>query len=341
MKNVDQHELLSRYFSGEATMDERARVEAWRQASAENQRVFADLAKIWQNAAPEKVPQIPNVDQVWSELSAQLGLPPETQPARILAMKKAPRTTTPARKVFWSDRYIWAAAAVLFLAFATILYQYSQKATELKKVATAYAQQESVELPDGSIVKLNSGSEIQFSRNFPDSARLVILTGEAYFEVTHDDRPFYVNTGNAQIRVLGTKFGIWARDERTRVTVREGRISLRALVLPPAAAVELTANQMSICWQQNPPEPPQTIDAGQLLGWMEGRIVFDQASLTEIVAELQRVYNVKIELADPALGQHTITGSFFRKPLESVLASISLTLDLQYAKQDDKFVISK
>jgi ferric-dicitrate binding protein FerR (iron transport regulator) len=341
MKNVDQYDLLTRYFSGEANTEERARVERWRQASPENQRVFAELAKIWQNAAPENVPQIPNVDQAWSELSAQLGLPPESRPARIFEMKQAPRSPVPIRKVFWSDRYVWAAAAILLLAFATILYQYSQKATALKTVAAAHAQQESLELPDGSIVKLNSGSEIRFPKNFPDSARYVVLTGEAYFEVTKEDRPFYVNTGNAQIRVLGTKFGIWARDEQTRVTVREGRVSLRALESPPAAAVELTANQMSVCRQQSPPEPPQTIDAGQLLGWLEGKIVFDQTALTEVVAELQRVYNVKIELSDPALGQHTITGSFHRKPLESVLASISLTLDLQYTKSADKFVISK
>ncbi|MGH7597970.1 MAG: FecR family protein [bacterium] len=341
MKNVDQNELLTRYFSGEATTAEHARVESWRQASPENQRVFAELAKIWQSAAPERVPQIPNVDQAWSELSTQLGLPSEAQPARILEMKKAPQPSTPARKIFWSDRYVWAAAAILLLAFATILYQYSQKATELKTIATAYAQLENVELPDGSIVKLNSGSEIRFPKNFSDSARYVILTGEAYFEIIHDNRPFYVNTGNAQIHVLGTKFGIWARDEQTRVTVREGRVSLRALTLPPAAAVELTANQTSICRQQNPPEPLQTIDAGQLLGWLEGKIVFDQTSLTEVMAELQRVYNVTIELSDPALGQHTITGSFLHKPLESVLASICLTLDLQYSKQDDKFAISK
>lgn len=341
MNDTFQYELLTRYFSGEATADERATVETWRQASPKNQRVFAEFAKIWQNAAPEKFLQIPNVDHAWSELSAQLGLPPEAQPARILAMKKAPETSTPVLKVFRSDRYIWAAAAVLLLAFATILYQYSQKAKGVKTLASAYAQQERVELPDGSIVKLNSGSEIRFPKNFPDSARYVVLTGEAYFEVTHDDRPFFVNTGNAQIRVLGTKFGIWARAEQTRVTVREGRVSLRALELPPVAEIELTANQMSICRQQNPPEPPRAVDAGHLLGWLEGKIVFDQASLDEVVAELQRVYNVTIELSAPVLGEHTITGSFHRKPIESVLASICLTLDLQYSKQDDKFVISR
>jgi ferric-dicitrate binding protein FerR (iron transport regulator) len=337
MKNVDPYELLTRYFSGEAAPDERAKIETWRQASPENQRMFAELSRIWQNAASERLPQIPNVDQAWAELSVRLGLPPEAQPARILEMKKSP----PARKVFRSDRYVWAAAAVLLLAFATILYQYSQKTAGLKTVATAYAQQDSIELPDGSIVKLNSGSQIQFPKNFSDSARYVVLAGEAYFEVTHDSRPFYVNTGNAQIRVLGTKFGIWAWDKQTRVTVREGRVSLRALELPLATAVELIANQMSVCQQQNPPEPPRAVDAGLMLGWLEGRIVFDQTSLAEVVAELQRVYNVTIELSDPALGKHTITGSFHHKPIESVLASICLTLNLQYVKAADKFVISE
>jgi ferric-dicitrate binding protein FerR (iron transport regulator) len=254
-------------------------------------------------------------------------------------MKKAPQHAT--RKVFWSDRYVWAAAAILLLGFATILYQFLQNANGLKTITTAYAQQESIELPDGSVIKLNSGSEIQFPKNFSDSARFVTLSGEAYFEVTHDNRPFLVNTGNAQIRVLGTKFGIWARHAQTRVTVREGRVSLRALEMPPATAVELTANQTSVCQQQSPPEPPRTSDADYWLGWLEGKIVFDQTSLAEVAAELQRVYNVTIELSDPKLGAHTITGSFHNKPIESVLASICLTLNLQYTKQADKFVISE
>jgi ferric-dicitrate binding protein FerR (iron transport regulator) len=338
MNKTVQFELLMRYFSGEATTEERATIETWQQASPENQRVFAELEKVW-HGATEKLPQAPNVDQAWSELSARLGLPPESRPARVLEMKKAPQR--PARKVFWSDRYVWAAAAVLLLGFATILYQFLQNANGLKTITTAYAQQESVELPDGSIVKLNSGSEAQFPKNFSDSARYVALSGEAYFEVTHDNRPFYVNTGNAQIRVLGTKFGIWARHEQTRVTVREGRVALRTLELPPETAVELTANQMSVCQHQNPPEPPRTVDADHLLGWLEGNIVFDQTSLTEVVAELQRVYNVIIELSDPALGAHTITGSFHHKPIESVLASVCLTLNLQYTKQAGKFIIAE
>lgn len=338
MNNFDPHEALSRYFSGEASAEERAQIEAWRNAAAENQRAFVELQKLWQSAA-ERSPRLPNVDQAWAALAAELGLPPERTPAKIVEMKKS--VPPAARKFFRSDNYRWAAAAVLLLGFAALIYQFYYDTNALRSVIAQNGQRESISLPDGSLVQLNSGSEIRFYENFSDSARMVTLSGEAYFEVNHDDRPFYVITGNAQIRVLGTKFGIRSRDGETRVTVREGRVSLREIKAAPSTAVELTANQTSVCRQQQPPLSPTTVDAAQVLGWLEGKIVFEQTPLTEVLAELQRVYNVAIELSNPALGPNTITGSFQNKPVESVLASICLTMNLQYAKTGNKFVISE
>lgn len=338
MNITEPNELLARYFSGEATAAERAQVEVWRQVSAANQQMFVEFEKIWQSAQ-EKLPRLPNVDHAWAELAAQLELPNESPAAKILAMK----TPSPpsARKVFWSDRYVWAAAAVLLLTCSAILYNFFSPANQVQIVKAAPGRHESVNLPDGSLVQLNSGSEIRFYEKFPDSARSVTLTGEAYFEVTSNQRPFYVNTGTAQIRVLGTKFGIWAREEQTRVTVREGRVSLRALAAPPATAVVLTANQTSSCPKEGNPTTPRSVDAEQRLGWLEGKIVFDQTALDEVIAELQRVYNVEIALADPRLKENTITGSFHNKPIESVLTSICLALNLQYTKPAETFVISE
>jgi ferric-dicitrate binding protein FerR (iron transport regulator) len=339
MNNTGPYELLTRYFSGEATTEERAKIEAWRQASPENQRVFAELSKIWQEAIPESLTQIPDIDQSWSELAAKLGLPKEQQQARILEMKKRPQPN--ARSIIWSSRSAWAAAAVILLALGMILYQALQNSGGLRKITTAYAERVNVQLPDGSRVILNSGSEIQFPKQYPDSVRYVNVLGEAYFEVTPDRRPFLVKTENAQIRVLGTKFGVWARNAETRVTVREGRLVLNAIAASEKTAVELTANHMSVCRRQNPPDPPRAVDAAYALGWLEGKIVFDQTPLTEVVAELQRIYKVAIELSDPTLGQQTITGSFHNKPIESVLASVCLALNLRYAKQAGKYIISE
>ncbi len=338
MNSSDQITLFTRYFSGEATAEERAEVEAWRQASSDHQRAFAEFERIWQNAA-EELPHLPNVDQGWMELSARLGWSEEEGRAEIPLLKTAPLLAT--RKFNWSDRYARAVAAAILLGFAAILYQFFFNANALQKINTTYAQQRSVELPDGSLVQLNHDSEIQFAQHFADSAREVTLRGEAYFEIKRAPRPFMINTGNAQIKVLGTKFGIWARNEQTRITVREGRVSFRALAAPPAAAVILTANQASVCRKDGAPASPQSVDAGHLLAWREGKIIFDETPLAEVLAELQRVYNVTITLANPALGAHTITGSFHQKPVASVLASICLTLNLQFAQQGNNYVVGE
>jgi len=338
MDPTTHNALLARYFSGEATVAERREIEAWQSASAENAREFAAFQKVWQNAAAQE-PQLPNRDQAWQELAEQLDLPRTPQPEqfhpRVVAQPQ------PRRTVRWSDRYVWAAAAVLLLALAAVISRFLFDTHTMQKVQVAYSERERVELPDGSVVQMNSGSELQFPKRFSGSARRVTLVGEAYFEIQHAPRPFIVATGNAQVEVLGTKFGVWARNGETRVTVREGRVALASQQTPVPLAVVLKANQTSSCRADAAPDEPHAVDAGQLLGWLEGRIVFEQTSLIEVVAELRRVYNVDIQLASPALGSHTITGSFQQKPVTSVLASICLTLNLQYRQQGEKFVISE
>jgi len=341
MLTHDDENLLARYFSGAAGAEERARLEVWRQASAENQNAFADFEKIWQGVRAAEQPAIPNVEQAWLELEAKLDLPQAQPRARILEMKKSQASAAPERVFAWRGRSgMWAAAAILLLAFGAILYKFWLSAPRLQTIATANAEQRTVELPDGSTVTLNSGSTLQYPKEFASAAREVTLFGEAYFEVVHESqRPFLVNTSNAQIKVLGTKFGVWSRAEETRVVVREGRVALRG-VEASSAAVELAANQMSVRRKQETPEPARAVEAGYALGWLEGRIVFEQASLAEVIAELERIYNVHIELGNPALRQNTITGSFNRKPVAAVLASICLTLNLQYREAGGKFILT-
>ncbi len=342
MPNHDYENLLARYFAGEASAEERAALTAWRRTSAENERTFAAFEKIWNDAGAEQQPRIPNIDRAWQELEAKLGLPQAQTRARILEMKKPEPRVALAHVFAWRGRSgMLAAAAILLLAFSTLLYRLWQSAPALQTLVTANAEQRKIELPDGSVVALNSGSTLEYPKTFAGATREVKLSGEAFFEVAHDGaHPFLVNTANAQIKVLGTKFGIWSREEETRVVVREGRVALRGNE-PQSAGVELMANQMSIRRMQEAPEAVRAIEAQYALGWLEGRIVFDQAALTEVVAELQRVYNVEIALAKPSLALNTITGSFNRKPVESVLASICLTLNLQYRQEGERYIIAE
>lgn len=337
MLTQDFENLLTRYFAGEANAQERAQIEAWRNAASENQTDFVAHEKIWRNAVAPNPPHVPNVDQAWAELEAKLDLPKAESHARILEMKPPRATVTPAWLFTWHGRRAWAAAAILTLVFGSLLYKSWQRAPHMQSFTTANAEQRKLDLPDGTKVTLNSASTLQFAQDF---AREVTLTGEAFFEVAHDRaQPFLVHTANAQIKVLGTQFNVWSRQEETRVIVREGRVAFGGKEKQQGAVVELAAHQMSVLRGRAAPEPSRDVDAEYTLGWLEGRIVFEQAALTEVITELEHVYDVKIVLADSKLQANTITGSFHRKPVEAVLASICLTLNLQYRQEGGNYII--
>jgi len=85
---------------------------------------------------------------------------------------------------------------------------------------------EIVELPDASMVYLNRHSSLEYNTDF--DPRVVTLTGEAFFMVTHDDTPFVVQTNAGEIKVLGTEFNVKASDEEVSLEVRDGEVELDA-----------------------------------------------------------------------------------------------------------------
>ena len=335
MKNID-YNLIYRYLAGETSHAENARIEKWENASSENRSFMAEFEQILHNAVPKNPPATPDVEQAWLEIAEKLGK--TTGEARVLPSRMQRKPHHASSK---SLRIVAAAAFFIILVGAALFYKNFLHQVDWHQVHTKNAQRLPLRLPDGSNVRLNADSRLQYPPMFSDSVRIVYLSGEAFFEIEPQAKPFLVKTENAQIRVLGTKFNIWARDEQTRVIVKDGRVSLKTLTMPDDSGIVLSGSQMSICRKDSAPETPSLVDSKKLLGWLENRIVFEQTSLSEIIDELQRFYDVRIQLVNPTLGQNTLTGSFHNKPLETVLASICLTLNLQYGSENGKYVILK
>jgi len=165
-----------------------------------------------------------------------------------------------------------------------------------------------------------------------------VLEGEALFEVVAAEAPFVVASENAEVRVLGTVFSVWARGEETRVAVREGRVALEA---PDAAAarVELTANQAAVRRGDQAPEMLGPAHADAALGWLDGRIIFERAPLAEVAAELTRIYDRPIQLRAANLAAETITGTFTGKTLDNILASVCLSFECRVIEEGGGYVI--
>ncbi len=328
--------LIVKQLLGEITAAEAQELTAWREASADNEKVYEDFARIWRSAPASEAAPVPDLDQEWQQVARKLDFKTQTG-AWVVRMRQ--RQQSVSDSWFRQSRY-WAAAAAIFLVLVAGSLLFRQLRTPgLTTVAAAAGEQQQVELPDGTMVKLNSVSQIALAPDLSGAERLVRLEGEAFFEVARDGRPFLVQTQNAQVQVLGTAFNVRARGQETQVVVREGRVALT----PRTATqqIELSANQMAVCQQNRISQPPVAVDAEQELGWLRGKLVFSKTPLAEVVAELQRRYDARIAIADRDLRQETLTATFAQKPLPEVLASISLAMNLQVTGAEAAYTLSK
>lgn len=184
-----------------------------------------------------------------------------------------------------------------------------------------------VELPDGSVIQLNTGSAVAV-RFGAAERRVRLVRGEAHFAVAKNPgRPFIVNAAGVDVRVMGTVFNVRLRPDAVDVLVTEGRVSVQSperkdpMPASPVpgrvAAAELTAGQkLSVELRPDEAAPaaqPVAVRATairQALAWQERRLEFDATPLDEIVAEFNRHTRHELAIADERLRGRRFGGSF-------------------------------
>jgi ferric-dicitrate binding protein FerR (iron transport regulator) len=195
-------------------------------------------------------------------------------------------------------------------------------------------------LPDGSTVWLNSESTISFPNNFAAGNREVKLSGEAYFEVAKfSGLPFIVKTKAYDIHVLGTKFNVMAYDDfmRTETSLVEGQVKIhkgsQVVSLAPGQVLTFQDNKIKI-------KEANTIRSGY---WKDGRFDFDQVTFEELIARLERWYNVDIKMEKDELKEIVYSGVFKNEEtIWQVLNSIQMTLPITYSRSGFReFIIER
>lgn len=341
MQEAQYESLINRFLAGEATERESQQLEAWLHASQEHRKIFAEAEALWQNARPPEPAYVPGFNDFWQKMEARLDEQEAPQHARVIRLNRPTVREIKAwvfddkRKLSW----LAAAAVLIILIGSAALYQNLINGNALQTFGTQNAQRLRVLLPDGSQVELNAASEIKFPKSFADSIRVVVFSGQGYFEVNSDRRPFIVQTENAQVRVLGTKFDLKSRRRKTQLVVEEGIVVLRSAAAAESVVI-VRANEMSLCFDHLPPQKPERVNAAYWLGWLRNKFVFEKMPLQEAVEELQRFYDFEIRLADPELGKLTITGEFEQEPLEEILSVICRALNLKYRIDGKMYFIS-
>ncbi|QKJ30661.1 FecR domain-containing protein [Mucilaginibacter mali] len=149
-------------------------------------------------------------------------------------------------------------------------------------------------LPDGTHVWLNAASSLTYPEEFSDTIRKVKLEGEAYFEVAHErSRRFIVQSGSRQIEVLGTHFNIRAYDDEPemKTTLVQGRVKVtsgnRSVILKPGQQAAAINNDNSL--------EVRDANVNLEIAWRNGMIMFQDAKLTDIMKQVARWYNIKVQ----------------------------------------------
>jgi transmembrane sensor len=341
MKSSVNHNVLIKILNGSASNPDLEKFNKWLDESESNKKEFEELKKIWQMTGQKQISNMPDVNEEWNELVAEIN-----------NIKRVQKTNYKLVELIKSiDQFIFNSklrpvfATVITILFIALYFFWVNEESilpvvEFQSITTSKLDKTEITLPDGSKVFMNGGSKIMYPDKFIEDNREIRLTGEAFFSVVKDKRPFIITTNNARVKVLGTKFDVWSRENKTRVVVKEGLVNV-AQKQKVENSVLLKKNQLTCVADESEPTEPKDVDSKEFLWWMENSLSFNQTSFDEVIKKLERFYNIKISVEDERIKNYSITGKFKRENAESTLSMICLAMDLKYSKQHDEFFIEQ
>ncbi|MBC9930558.1 FecR family protein [Chitinophaga qingshengii] len=232
-----------------------------------------------------------------------------------------------------------------------IIYSAADKSDEIlyNNISTPRGGQYFLQLSDGSKVWLNAASSIRFPVVFPNGERKVYVTGEAYFEIQHQDQPipFIVEADNksadnngCRVEVLGTRFNInaYSNEPFMSTTLLEGKVKVHAnstrqsRVLLPNQQLNITRKgEMNLT-------RPANIDA--VIAWKNGYTQFASVSLSAVMRQIERWYDVNVQFEDHA-ADITFTGKLKRNENLSEFLKILDLNNIKYEINNSTIIIKK
>ncbi len=319
------YDLISRYFSGEASVDEIIDVERWKAVSPENANVIEQCRKVWEKTGQSNLFADINLDDEWNSFQKAINHPSHEAEKNIYRQVLIP---------------IYRIAAVivlgLLLGFSAIYIYNSMK---LEKFYAGNSQQV-IDLPDESKVFLNKNSRISFDESF-DNSREIVLDGEAFFNVVSDpSRPFIVKTGKLRVEVLGTSFNVqgYKKEESVKVIVESGRVAVYEKSNIDAQDVLQKGDKIEYYRKSGERKLSQNQDKNYN-SWRTGILSFENSSLEEVLNKLTEIYDVNFQISNRDLYKCRISVKFDNSELEYILNTLSVTLDISFENKNSYFLV--
>jgi transmembrane sensor len=247
------------------------------------------------------------------------------------------RNAQPAYRVLNVAMRIAATLFIPLLLVSSWLFykQFSQPETgkfAMQEITSPVGIRSQVVLPDGSKVWLNAESTLKFSIPFPKNIRNVDLRGEAYFEVTKNQKqPFVVHSGNVEVKVLGTRFDCKAFDEDKNIEVilEIGKVALNSNVASGQDESILKPGDRAVIDKVTGETRIRNEKIEKYIAWHTGKLVFDNTSMAEVVSMLERWYGVDVVVQDKNILNYRFTTTFDNESIFHVIELLSLSSPIQ------------
>jgi ferric-dicitrate binding protein FerR (iron transport regulator) len=270
-----------------------------------------------------------------------------------------------------------SAASVIILVVAGFLFLKAGNSdpekpitnSQVNKITTHLGSKSKVQLPDGTTVQLNAGSQLTYNKDFGKNLREVTLVGEGYFDVVKNKEiPFIIHTSNINIKVLGTVFNVKAypEDNKTETSLIHGSIEVTIknrpndkIILSPSeklvvenSSLQSMKDRIAETRKNLPIEILPMVSVNKLeyaqadssiaeIQWVENKLVFRDRSFVELVSDMERWYNVTISISDQELEGIRLTGIFENETIEQALDALKISTAFVYEKKRNKIIIHR
>ncbi len=337
-KNIElKNELLIKYLCEEVSSEERELVNSWLRESEENRKELEQNRKLLHNIDSTYKIRKYNSTTAWNNVQSRINIETEINIA-----------TGKGRKIYMQF-YKYAAIIIvaILLGTATYYFGFQNNTAQYARVNTTENQNiNEITLPDGSLVTLNSNSKLVYPKEFNDDVREVTIVGEAFFDVKPNaEKPFIINAGNAQVKVLGTSFNVLAypENETVEVVVATGKVQVINTNSSESSLVNevfLIPGEKGTLFNSSSILEKSLNTNPNFLAWKTHDFIFEDVPLKDVFGCLEKVYHVNINVQEPELNDLILNAQFDKKSVDFILNVVGLTFDLELITDNEKYTFS-
>jgi transmembrane sensor len=363
--------LLSKKLSGEASAAELQELENLITEHPEWQYAIQNLGDLWNHKPTQDFTLEEDAYMLHLHRMSEMNIPIGDIIERTPIAEK--------RRVLM--KWYWAAAAVLVIVIAGMFFFWKNgtgkespvAAKEVNEITTRPGSKSKVLLPDGTTVLLNAGSRLTYNKDYGKELREVSLTGEGFFDVTRNkDVPFIIHTSDINIKVLGTVFNVKAypEDKKTETSLIRGSIEVTIknrpndkIILSPSEKLVVENGDLDhekiqpkekVLYKEDAhrAEVVPLISVNKLkynpadsavaeTQWIENKLVFRDQSFGELALNMERWYDVDIEIRDELLIRERLTGIFENETILQALEALKISIPFRYEQTGNKIIIHR